>query len=74
MGKLTRLKQSPGGTPNCVQAACRGHMAAVFVSGQRGRFAIIGGSEVRWDHWLPGKPVEDMPLTSSLMGNQVEMF
>ena len=74
MGKLTRLKQSPGGTLNCVQAACRGHMAAVFVSGQRGRFAIIGGSEVRWDHWLPGKPVEDMPFTSSLMGNQVEMF
>ena len=48
----------------------RGGSLSVWAEGQ---VCSYGGSEVRWDRWLPGKPVEDMPLTSSLIGNQVEM-
>ena len=45
-------------TPLC--AADGGQdMAAVFASGGRRRLLVKGGIDIRWAHWLPGKPAEE---------------
>lgn len=47
-GEACTSEKSPEGHPT----VCRQTAQA---TGRRGRFAALG-SEVRWDHWLPGKP------------------
>ena len=72
--ELTWLKQGPRATPHRVRQVAGRTREAVFAPRGRGRLAVIGGIEVRWAHWLPGKIAEGTPLTSPLISYQVETF
>ena len=70
----SHLKQGPRATPHRVRQVAGRTREAVFAPRGRGRLAVIGGIEVRWAHWLPGKIAEGTPLTSPLISYQVETF
>ena len=53
-------------TPPCV-ADCGKDMAAVLATWGRGRLPVMGRTDVRLAHQLPGKPAEGPPLAAPLI-------